>query len=142
MTAPYPNKRSFVKAPAGAGRPKQLEIELAWLDAHVGGKPYGVDIVMPASYAGAEQGGIDKAQLEAMIPEGHRRFVGEVLARHNVPPLPEGESAHEPLLAWTHAGARSQVDIALSHPIKLLVNEFVDTVARMSEALAAGSEEH
>jgi NAD(P)H-dependent flavin oxidoreductase YrpB (nitropropane dioxygenase family) len=108
---------------AVAFSPEQLEIELAWLDAHVGGKPYGVDIVMPASYAGAEQGGgIDKAQFEAMIPEGHRRFVGEVLARHNVPPLPKGESAHEPLLAWTHAGARSQVDIALSHPIKLLVN--------------------
>ena len=101
---------------------EQPEIELSWLDEHVGGKPYGVDVVMPASYMGVEQGGIDKAQLEAMIPERHRRFVGEVLERYNVPPLPEGESGHETLLAWTHTGARSQVDIALGHPIKLLVN--------------------
>ena len=31
--------------------PQQLEIELEWIDDHVDGKPYGVDIVMPASYA-------------------------------------------------------------------------------------------
>ena len=33
--------------------PEQLEIELKWIDEHVDGKPYGVDVVMPASYAGA-----------------------------------------------------------------------------------------
>src|SRR5580658_4373591 len=57
--------------------PDQLEIELAWLDEHVGGKPYGVDVVMPASYAGA--GDLDPEtmtdQLEEMIPAAHRRFV-------------------------------------------------------------------
>ncbi len=36
--------------------PAQLELELSWIDDHVGGKPYGVDVVMPASYAGKEQG--------------------------------------------------------------------------------------
>src|SRR5439155_9152630 len=41
--------------------PEQLEVELRWIDEHVGGKPYGVDVVMPESYAGAEQGGLDKA---------------------------------------------------------------------------------
>ena len=28
--------------------PEQLEIELKWIDEHVDGKPYGVDVVMPA----------------------------------------------------------------------------------------------
>ena len=100
----------------------QLEVELAWLDEHVGGKPYGVDVVAPASYLGVEQGGIDKAQLEAMIPEQHRQFVQDTLDRYRVPKLPSGEVAHDSLLAWSHAGARSQVDIGLSHPIKLVVN--------------------
>ena len=27
---------------------EELEVELRWLDEHVGGKPYGVDVVMPA----------------------------------------------------------------------------------------------
>src|SRR5439155_656463 len=99
---------------------EQLEVELRWLDEHVGGKPYGVDVVMPASLA--DQPAFDKAAFEAMIPERHRAFVEGVLERYRVPKLPAGESPYEGLLAWTHAGARSQVEIALAHPIRLLVN--------------------
>ncbi len=103
--------------------PDQLEVELDWIDAHVDGHPYGVDVVMPASYAGA--GELDPATmadtLEGMIPEGHRRFVEEVLAQHGVAPLPEdAEVAH--LLGWTHEGARPLVEISLAHPIALLAN--------------------
>ena len=32
--------------------PEQLQIELAWIDEHVDGKPYGVDVVMPATPVG------------------------------------------------------------------------------------------
>ncbi len=95
----------------------ELEPELAWIDEHIDGRPYGVDVVMPARVVEAEPGSLD-----AMIPEGHRRFVEELLARFNVPPLPEGEATHEGLLAWVHDRARSQVEIALTHPIKLLAN--------------------
>ena len=35
--------------------PEQLDIELKWIDDHVDGKPYGVDIVMPMSYQGKEE---------------------------------------------------------------------------------------
>ena len=101
--------------------PEQLEIELNWIDAHVDGKPYGVDVVMPASLAeGAADAG--KSQLEAMIPARHRAFVEEVLQRYNVPELPADEPKPESLLGWTPAGARPQVEIALSHDIRLLVN--------------------
>ena len=47
---------------AVAYSPEQLEEELTWIDAHVDGKPYGVDVVMPAKYEGAEaahQGKLD-----------------------------------------------------------------------------------
>src|SRR5205809_4581897 len=97
--------------------PEQLEIELTWIDEHVDGTPYGVDVVMPASLAGSD---VDK--LEAMIPEAHRRWVEEVLEQHNVPPLPEDEPKPEGLLAWTHDKAKRQVEIALTHPIKLIAN--------------------
>ncbi len=95
----------------------ELEPELAWIDEHVDGHAYGVDVVMPAAYIDA-----DPASLESMIPEAHRHFVDDLLSRFNVPPLPEGEKAHEGLLAWVHERARSQVEIALEHPIKLLAN--------------------
>ncbi len=107
----------------------ELEPELAWIDQHVDGRPYGVDVVMPAAYIDADPG-----SLEAMIPEGHRRFVEELLARFNVPPLPEGEAAHEGLLAWVHDLARSQVEIALAHPIKLLANALGPPPADVVEA--------
>jgi NAD(P)H-dependent flavin oxidoreductase YrpB (nitropropane dioxygenase family) len=113
--------------------PEQLERELQWIDAHVDGKPYGVDVVMPAKYEGSDQGGITKEALEAMISERHRAFVRELLARFEVPALPADEKP-ESLLGWSEAGGRSHVDIALKHPIKLLVNALgpppVDVIAQ------------
>src|SRR5262245_64334297 len=69
--------------------PDQLEIELNWIDEHVDGKPYGVDIVMPAKYVG-KGGGAEAsvASLDAMIPEEHRKFVEQLLDDFDVPPLP------------------------------------------------------
>jgi NAD(P)H-dependent flavin oxidoreductase YrpB (nitropropane dioxygenase family) len=96
--------------------PAELETELGWIDEHIGGKPYGVDVVMPASLAGEE-----KAKLEAMIPPAHHRFVDDLMSRYEVPPLPEGE-APETLLGWTHGGGRSHAEVALAHPIRLLAN--------------------
>jgi len=116
----------------------RLQEELAWVDEHVDGRPYGVDVVMPASAAGADLSGPDLAtQLDAMIPEGHRRYVEEVLDRHGVPPLPPDAPRPRGLLGWTDQGARSQVEVALAHPISLLVSALgpppEDVVARCRE---------
>jgi NAD(P)H-dependent flavin oxidoreductase YrpB (nitropropane dioxygenase family) len=117
--------------------PDQLEIELNWIDEHVDGKPYGVDVVMPASSVAKDAGDITEEQLQAMISERHRNFVDEVLARHGVPPLPADADAPMSLLGWVPGKARSQVDIALSHDIKLLVNALgpppEDVVAKAHE---------
>ena len=43
---------------AVAFSPEQLEIELDWIDEHIGGKPYGVDLLVPAKYIGVEEGGL------------------------------------------------------------------------------------
>src|SRR5207244_4259306 len=62
-----------------------------------------------------------------------------------------GESPDAPWLAWTHTGARSQVEAALGHPIKLLVNalgtpprDVVDKVHDRGVLVAAliGTAEH
>jgi NAD(P)H-dependent flavin oxidoreductase YrpB (nitropropane dioxygenase family) len=131
----------------------QLREALDWIDAHVDGKPYGVDVVMPARYVGAEEdrSQIDPAKLEAMISPRHRAFIEELLARHEVPPLPPGESSWHNLLAWTEATTRPQVELALSRPIKLLANalgppprDIVDEAHRRGIKVAAltGSVEH
>ena len=100
---------------------EQLELELKWIDEHVDGKPYGVDIVMPASSVTAGQD-VTKEMLEQMIPEQHKKFVEEVLTRYEVPALPKEQAKPETLLGWTPSGGRSHVDVALRHPIKLIVN--------------------
>jgi NAD(P)H-dependent flavin oxidoreductase YrpB (nitropropane dioxygenase family) len=104
--------------------PQQLEIELKWIDEHVGDKPYGVDIVIPGKYEG--MGELDpqklEQQLRAMIPPQHREFAAKLLADHGVPELPAGE-AHQDLLGWTAATAAPQVRVILDHPkVRLVAN--------------------
>src|SRR5207249_5240460 len=38
---------------AVAHSPEQLEIDLAWIEKEVGGRPYGIDVIVPAKYAGS-----------------------------------------------------------------------------------------
>jgi NAD(P)H-dependent flavin oxidoreductase YrpB (nitropropane dioxygenase family) len=103
--------------------PEQLEIELHWIDEHVGGKPYGVDIVMPAKSAVPDGVKLDQESLERMLPEPQKKFVAEILERYQVPQMPAGmPTAAAGLLEWAGGATRSQVDIALEHPIRLLVN--------------------
>jgi NAD(P)H-dependent flavin oxidoreductase YrpB (nitropropane dioxygenase family) len=106
--------------------PEQLEIELDWIDEHAGGRPYGVDIVMPATYVG--KGGGDEASfanLDAMIPETHRAFVEELLDKYDVPPLPEDLDGAPVVAAGLNvdADAPGHVDVSLQHSsVKMLVN--------------------
>jgi NAD(P)H-dependent flavin oxidoreductase YrpB (nitropropane dioxygenase family) len=102
----------------------QLEVELKWIDEHVGDRPYGVDIVIPGKYEGMGEVDVDKleAQLRAAIPHGHREFAARLLADAGVPELPEGEKARE-LLGWTAATAGPQVETLLKHEkVRLVAN--------------------
>ncbi|WP_433328617.1 NAD(P)H-dependent flavin oxidoreductase [Spirillospora sp. CA-294931] len=117
--------------------PEELEVELDWIDRNVGGRPYGVDVVMPAAYEGAGLGDAGELldRLRGMIPDGHRAFVEDLLAEHGVEP--SGEGAGKALLGWTDATARPQVEVALRHPIALLANALgpppADVVAQAHE---------
>jgi NAD(P)H-dependent flavin oxidoreductase YrpB (nitropropane dioxygenase family) len=120
--------------------PEQLEVECRWIDEHVGDRVYGVDIVIPGKYEG--MGEVDPKKLEEMllaaVPEQHRRFADEVLTKHGVPRLPEGERSNE-LLGWTAATATPQVEVALRHPkVRLIANALgtppEDVIARIHDS--------
>jgi NAD(P)H-dependent flavin oxidoreductase YrpB (nitropropane dioxygenase family) len=97
----------------------ELDAVLSWMDDNTDGKPYGVDIVMPAKVP--TEG--TPTDLEKYIPDGHRRFVEDTLRKLGVPPLPaEGDPAAAGVLGWLHSVARSHVDVAMQHPIKLIAN--------------------
>ena len=126
--------------------PEQLEIECAWIDEHVGDKPYGVDLVIPQKYEGL--GELDpvrlEAQLRAAIPPQHREFAAKLLADHGVPEVPPEEAHHE-LLGMSLATATPQLDVALQHEkVRLIANalgtpppEVVDRVHETGRLVAA-----
>jgi NAD(P)H-dependent flavin oxidoreductase YrpB (nitropropane dioxygenase family) len=74
---------------AVAHSPEQLDIDLRWIEDEVKGKPYGVDLLVPEKFVGSEEGGLDRDSLAGLLPDEHKQFVDELLARYDVPPLPE-----------------------------------------------------
>jgi NAD(P)H-dependent flavin oxidoreductase YrpB (nitropropane dioxygenase family) len=105
--------------------PEQLEIELSWIDEHVGDRPYGVDTVIPGKYEG--MGDMDPEHLAQslrdMVPQGHIDFARKLLADRGVPELPPGEGNEMRLLGWTAATATPQIEVALRHPkVRLIAN--------------------
>lgn len=104
--------------------PKQLEIELNWIDEQVGGKPYGVDVLIPQKYQG--KGETDAAKLQqqisASIPQSHRDFAKKLCDNHGVPPLPP-DLKHKDRLSATEATSLPLIDVALKHDnVKLIAN--------------------
>ena len=99
--------------------PEELESVLNWIDENTDGKPYGVDIVMPAEGARPRAPPVD---IDKLIPQSHREFVDKTLAELGVPPLPDDEERSAGVLGWLHRWPASHVEVALKHPIKLIAN--------------------
>jgi len=77
---------------AVAHSPKQLEIDLDWIADETQGKPFGVDLLIPQKYVGADDGGLDAGSLRDLIPAEHREWLDGLLAQNGIPPLPEDEA--------------------------------------------------
>lgn len=107
---------------AAALPPERLEEELAWIDAHIGGKPYGVDLIVPNSFAGkGEAGGGARPE----IPATHRDFAAGLLARFDVDAagVDDAAAARQALGDnMTDEGAAALLEVAFRHPIKLIAN--------------------
>jgi NAD(P)H-dependent flavin oxidoreductase YrpB (nitropropane dioxygenase family) len=98
--------------------PAELDATLDWMDASTGGRPYGVDVVMPARVPAEGAAG----DLDRMIPQAHRDFVEQTLLKLGVPPLPDDAEAADGVLGWLHSVARKHVEVALAHPARLIAN--------------------
>ncbi len=78
---------------AVAHTPEQLEVDLKWIAEQTKGRPFGVDLLIPRKYVGAETGGIDVPSLRSMLPAEHRQWIEELLERYGVPALPAPSAA-------------------------------------------------
>ena len=99
-----------------------LEIELNWIDEHIDGKPYGVDLIAPTSMAVTDETDTPE-QIADMVPEEHRDFARNILAQHNIDTADvyQGQRAGSGGFL-TKGKATNIIDVAFSHPIKLIAN--------------------
>ena len=104
--------------------PEQLEQELKWIDDHIDGKPYGVDVLIPNKMVDQSEK-FDADKLKGMIPQEYADFRADVLENHDIEAseLRTIDTAGSSFAANTKAdGAKALLDVAFSHPIKLIAN--------------------
>ena len=118
MVAAVTNAGGFGVLGGTAFTPEQLEHELAWIDGQVRGRPYGVDIIVPAKYEGKGEN-LSGGQLADRIPGEYRAFVTELLAAHDIPAEEERRFGGTNLSGDT---GEALLEVSLRHPIKLMAN--------------------
>jgi NAD(P)H-dependent flavin oxidoreductase YrpB (nitropropane dioxygenase family) len=108
---------------AVAHSPQQLEIDLQWIEEQVKGRPYGVDLLLPQKFVGADEGGLDRDKVIQLLPPEHQQFVDDILARYDVPPAAEDlRPARGATINVSPAGYGPLLDIAFAHDIKLIAS--------------------
>lgn len=122
--------------------PEQLELELRWIDDHVGDHGYGVDVLIPGKYDKESEKG--EVPVDELIPSQHKKFVADLLDQAGIPNLPPDEAKRvqnhllEKSRNSTPAGAIKLLEVALRHSkVKLIVSALgapaPETVAKFHE---------
>jgi NAD(P)H-dependent flavin oxidoreductase YrpB (nitropropane dioxygenase family) len=110
---------------ASAFTAPELDAQLTWIEERVGGKPYGVDLLVPEKFAVGDPDDLI-ASLRAQIPQAHLDFVADLLARYGIPAAPpppaRGTVQDEVAAALSPAGVAPLLDVAFGHRIALIAS--------------------
>lgn len=104
---------------------EKLAEELRWIDEHVDGKPYGVDLLMPNRYEkSTPRASVD---LDKLLPSEHRAFLQKLMDDAGVPALPIAMRQqllddYNKKINMTPDDAEALIDVALQFPVKLIVS--------------------
>jgi NAD(P)H-dependent flavin oxidoreductase YrpB (nitropropane dioxygenase family) len=104
--------------------PDQLERELAWIDAHVDGRPYGVDILMPEMIA-HDYSDQQLDEMRAEVPDEHVAFVSTLMASRGLDGAPGGDPRNllgMPGASLQRRTALAMLDVVFRHPVRMIVN--------------------
>ncbi|MCU1427624.1 MAG: 2-nitropropane dioxygenase [Actinomycetia bacterium] len=108
---------------AVAHTPEQLEIDLRWIEEQVAGKPYGVDLLLPQKFVGADEGGLDREQVRSLLPPEQQAFIDDILRRYEVPSPPaDMQVGRGGALNVSPSGYGPLLDVAFGHDIKLIAS--------------------
>jgi NAD(P)H-dependent flavin oxidoreductase YrpB (nitropropane dioxygenase family) len=151
VVAAVSNAGGFGVLGAVAHSPERLETELSWIEQQTGGKPYGVDLLLPPKYVGDDLGGIDGDRVRELLPAEHRAFVDELLIRYGIEPSSDAERRSLGQLNISPKGYEPLLDVAFGHRIRLIASALgpapADLVTRAHDndvlvASLAGSTRH
>jgi NAD(P)H-dependent flavin oxidoreductase YrpB (nitropropane dioxygenase family) len=105
--------------------PEQLEVELKWIDDRIGGKPYGVDFIVPSKFEGKAQQ-TTTAAAAASIPSEYKEFARNILRRHDIDTSDLTDERFERGskigMNIRDSAAQHMLEVAFSHPIRLIAN--------------------
>ncbi|WP_095012122.1 NAD(P)H-dependent flavin oxidoreductase [Tsuneonella mangrovi] len=101
--------------------PDQLEEELAWIDAHVDGAPYGVDVLVPETIDPRVAALHDNAERAAAIDPQFQAFAADLLAQYGIDAGREVPQLRE-RMGITPENGLALMEVAFRHPIRLIAN--------------------
>lgn len=130
--------------------PQSIRQELKWIDDHVDGKPYGLDILIPENMATAGEHDVTYNSLKTRIPDRHRDFARDLLGKAGVE-IAEREVREDAPQPFDPDNALAVLHAAFEHPIRLIANalgvpppEMIEEGHRHGVPVAAlvGAKEH
>jgi NAD(P)H-dependent flavin oxidoreductase YrpB (nitropropane dioxygenase family) len=130
--------------------PESIRQELKWIDDHVDGKPYGLDVLIPENMATAGEHNVTYNSLRTRVPDQHRNFARDLLGKAGVD-LAERAVREDAPQPFDPDNALAVLHAAFEHPIRLIANalgvpppEMIEEGHRHGVPVAAlvGAKEH
>ena len=97
--------------------PDDIAGDIKWIRDRVDGKPFGIDVVIPASVPPA--GALD--ELMSKIPDEHRAFARQIKEKYDVPD-PKGPVALHQWGGLNQEMARAQLEVLLDERVPVLAS--------------------
>ena len=94
--------------------PEEIEQGVTQMERELGDLPYGLDLVIPPGMPERD----NRSEIEAAIPDSHRRFVDHLRTKYQVPD--DGEPGMRSRFVRSEDMARQQVDVVMDSNITVL----------------------
>jgi len=101
--------------------PDTLEHELTWIDAHVDGKPYGIDVLIPENISTSGEKDVTWKSLEARVPQEHRKYTRDLLKKYDIELTTTDVADNQPQ-PFDAKTALQLLEVSFNHPIRLIAN--------------------
>ena len=109
------NSGAFAVLGEAMHTPDEIAADIKWIRERVDGKPFGIDLVLPASVPPSAT----LEELEQKIPDTHRAFARQIKEKYDVPD-PKGPIALHQWGGLNQEMARSQLEVLLDERVPVI----------------------